>query len=165
MCWWQRTCSRTGCDSCCRSSFKTVTLSKEAWQINKTKCKICFFSVDQELQFFQKAWGLYRCFLPHYVHLLYDWIKVFPLTCSLLSFKFCVTPCYYSDRSDNSSLFNDEFTDMSIMFIWLLWMVKRDYKSLREKPCLFLMPQEVSFLKEGLSVEAIFLLGLADTSS
>lgn len=54
---------------------------------------------------------------------------------------------------------------MSIMFIWLLWMVKKDYKSLREKPCLFLMPQEVSFLKEGLSVEAIFLLGLADTSS
>lgn len=44
VCWWQRTCSRTGCDSCCRSSFKTVALSKEAWQINKTKCKICFFS-------------------------------------------------------------------------------------------------------------------------
>lgn len=78
VCWWQRTCSRTGCDSCCRSSFKTLALSRKAWQINKTKCKICFFSVDQELQIFQKARGLFRCSLPHYVHLLHDWTKSSP---------------------------------------------------------------------------------------
>lgn len=73
--WWHRTCSRTGRDSCCRSSYKILALSTEAWQINKTKCKICFCSVGQKLHIFQKAQGLFRCFLPHYVHVLHDWTK------------------------------------------------------------------------------------------
>lgn len=106
---------------------------------------MCLFSVGQKLQIFQKAWGLFKCFLLHYVCLA--WLnKIFSLTCRLLSFKFSEPPCYFSDGSWR--LFKDEFTDVSTMFVWLLWRVKRDYKCLREKPCLFLMPQEVSFLKK-----------------
>lgn len=94
--WWQRTCSRTGRDSCCRSGYKTLALSREAWQINKTKCKIHFFFCWSKVTGFSKGSRSFQMLSSRLCTCLALLNKVFPLTCRLLSFKFSEILRYYS---------------------------------------------------------------------
>lgn len=75
--WWQRTCSRTGHDSCCRNVYKTLAPSRETWQINRTLAKYAYFLLVRSYRFFKRR-GVFSNAFFYIMYVSHDWTKSSP---------------------------------------------------------------------------------------